>query len=89
MEPRTASTREAEPRKRGSIRLHLPFTPLPSVQWRGGGAGEAGQGASAVGWELDISRAGRGGAEALTRRAGARRGNRGGVGRKRRRELDS
>jgi hypothetical protein len=32
MEPRTASTREAEPRKRGPIRLRLPFTPLPPVQ---------------------------------------------------------
>jgi hypothetical protein len=39
LEPQGASTREVEPRKRGSIRLHLPFTVLPPAVRSGGGAG--------------------------------------------------
>jgi hypothetical protein len=40
LEPQGASTEEVEPRKRGSIRLHLPFTVLPPAVRGGGGAGQ-------------------------------------------------
>jgi hypothetical protein len=42
MEPRTASTGEAEPQKCGSIRLCLPFTPLLLVRGRELGSGHDG-----------------------------------------------
>jgi hypothetical protein len=44
VEPQRASTGEAEPRKRGSIRLHLPFTALPPAALGGGRAGRGATG---------------------------------------------
>jgi hypothetical protein len=67
LEPQGASTEEVEPRKRGSIRLHLLFTVLPRAVRCGG---RAGRGATNGGGGAAEQRRG----DARRLEAGARRG---------------